>query len=294
MKHPNSILAVAGCLMVMSCANNNRPKNNFEAELGQIDINTELNRAKQVFYALPSPVETAYLIQNSGVSYNMDLANPTENVDNYSTTMQKALNFGVYGADLSYASLFNQTQTTIQYMATEKKLAEELGIFDFVQTDVVDRIEGNINDRDSVMEILSDGFNNANDYLKDAGRAEVAALIVAGGWIEGLYLATQLAELPADNARLIDLVIDQRLSLTILIKLLNNYKSLPNVGTVYSWLNDLKATYDRVKTSTSETKVQTGTDGKTTLAANTSVVINDKLFNAICQKTDSIRSLIVK
>ena len=280
--------------MVMSCANNNRPKNNFEAELGQIDINTELNRAKQVFYALPSPVETAYLIQNSGVSYNMDLANPTENVDNYSTTMQKALNFGVYGADLSYASLFNQTQTTIQYMATEKKLAEELGIFDFVQTDVVDRIEGNINDRDSVMEILSDGFNNANDYLKDAGRAEVAALIVAGGWIEGLYLATQLAELPADNARLIDLVIDQRLSLTILIKLLNNYKSLPNVGTVYSWLNDLKATYDRVKTSTSETKVQTGTDGKTTLAANTSVVINDKLFNAICQKTDSIRSLIVK
>ena len=294
MKHPNSILAVAACLMVMSCANNNRPKNNFEAELGQIDINTELNRAKQVFYALPSPVETAYLIQNSGVSYNMDLANPTENVDNYSTTMQKALNFGVYGADLSYASLFNQTQTTIQYMATEKKLAEELGIFDFVQTDVVDRIEGNINDRDSVMEILSDGFNNANDYLKDAGRAEVAALIVAGGWIEGLYLATQLAELPADNARLIDLVIDQRLSLTILIKLLNNYKSLPNVGTVYSWLNDLKATYDRVKTSTSETKVQTGTDGKTTLAANTSVVINDKLFNAICQKTDSIRSLIVK
>ena len=294
MKHPNSILAVAACLMVMSCANNNRPKNNFEAELGQIDINTELNRAKQVFYALPSPVETAYLIQNSGVSYNMDLANPTENVDNYSTTMQKALNFGVYGADLSYASLFNQTQTTIQYMATEKKLAEELGIFDFVQTDVVDRIEGNINDRDSVMEILSDGFNNANDYLKDAGRAEVAALIVAGGWIEGLYLATQLAELPADNARLIDLVIDQRLSLTILIKLLNNYKSLPNVGTVYSWLNDLKATYDRVKTSTSETKVQTGTDGKTTLASNTSVVINDKLFNAICQKTDSIRSLIVK
>ena len=294
MKHPNSILAVAACLMVMSCANNNRPKNNFEAELGQIDINTELNRAKQVFYALPSPVETAYLIQNSGVSYNMDLANPTENVDNYSTTMQKALNFGVYGADLSYASLFNQTQTTIQYMATEKKLAEELGIFDFVQTDVVDRIEGNINDRDSVMEILSDGFNNANDYLKDAGRAEVAALIVAGGWIEGLYLATQLAELPADNARLIDLVIDQRLSLTILIKLLNNYKSLPNVGTVYSWLNDLKATYDRVKTSTSETKVQTGTDGKTTLTANTSVVINDKLFNAICQKTDSIRSLIVK
>lgn len=159
---------------------------------------------------------------------------------------------------------------------------------------MVDRIEGNINDRDSVMEILADGFNNASDYLKDAGRAEVAALIVAGGWIEGLYLATQLAELSANNSRLIDLVIDQRLSLTILIKLLNNYKSLPNVSTVYGWLGDLQATYDNVQIKTSETKVETGTNGKTTLAADTKVEVNDMIFKAICQKADSIRSLIVK
>ena len=71
-------------------------------------------------------------------------------------------------------------------MATAKKLADELGIFDFVDASVADRIESNINDRDSVMEIITDGFNNVNEYLKDAGRTEIAALIVAGGWIEGL------------------------------------------------------------------------------------------------------------
>ena len=294
MKILNLIFAAAAGLLAISCNNNqgnSKQKYDFDID---VNFSADINRAQQVFYALPSPVETAYLIQNAGVSYNMDLANPTDNVDNYSTTAQKALNFGVYGADLSYASLFNQTQTSIQYMATEKKLAEELGIFDFVQTDIVERIEGHINDRDTVMEILSDCFTNASDYLKDAGRAEVAALIVAGGWIEGLYLATSLAELSTDNARLIDLVIDQRLSLTILIKLLNNYKSLPNVSTVYNWLNDLQATYDAVKTVTSETKAETSADGKTKLSANTSVVINDVLFKSICQKTDSIRSLIVR
>jgi hypothetical protein len=294
MKILNLIFAAAAGLLTISCNNNqgnSKQKYDFDID---VNFSADINRAQQVFYALPSPVETAYLIQNAGVSYNMDLANPTDNVDNYSTTAQKALNFGVYGADLSYASLFNQTQTAIQYMATEKKLAEELGIFDFVQTDIVERIEGHINDRDTVMEILSDCFTNASDYLKDAGRAEVAALIVAGGWIEGLYLATSLAELSTDNARLIDLVIDQRLSLTILIKLLNNYKSLPNVSTVYNWLNDLQATYDAVKTVTSETKAETSADGKTKLSANTSVVINDVLFKSICQKTDSIRSLIVR
>ena len=294
MKNLNLFFAAAIGLMAISC-NNNQGNTKIKHEYDiEVDVAADINRAQQVFYALPSPVETAYLIQKAGVSYNMDLSNPTENVDNYSTTMQKALNFGIYGADLSYASLFNQTQTAIQYMATEKKLAEELGVFDFVDANVVERIEGNINDRDSVMEILADGFNNASDYLKDAGRAEVAALIVAGGWIEGLYLATQLAELSADNSHLIDLVIDQRLSLTILLKLLNNYKTLPSVSTVYGWLTDLQATYDQVKTETSETKVKTGADGKTTLAADTKVQVNDMMFKAICQKTDSIRELIVK
>lgn len=294
MKNLNLFFAAAIGLMAISC-NNNQGNTKIKHEYDiEVDVAADINRAQQVFYALPSPVETAYLIQKAGVSYNIDLSNPTENVDNYSTTMQMALNFGIYGADLSYASLFNQTQTAIQYMATEKKLAEELGVFDFVDANVVDRIEGNINDRDSVMEILADGFNNASDYLKDAGRAEVAALIVAGGWIEGLYLATQLAELSADNSHLIDLVIDQRLSLTILLKLLNNYKTLPSVSTVYDWLTDLQATYDQVKTETTETKVKTGADGKTTLAADTRVQVNDMLFKAICQKTDSIRELIVK
>ena len=294
MKNLNLFLAAAMGLLAIGC-NNNEGKSKLNHELDiEVDLTADINRAQQVFYALPSPVETAYLIQNAGVSYNMDLSNPIDNVSSYSTTMQKALNFGVYGADLSYASLFNQTQTTIQYMATEKKLAEELGIFDFVDADVVTRIEGNIHDRDSVMEILSDGFTNASDYLKDAGRAEVAALIVAGGWIEGLYLATSLAGLSADNTRLIDLVIDQRLSLTILLKLLDNYKSLPNVSTVYDWLTDLKTTYDNVKTTMSETKVETSADGKTTLAANTNVIVNDMLFNAICQKTDSIRNVMVR
>ncbi len=294
MKNLNLFFAAAIGLVAIGCSNNqgnSKVKQNIDIN---VDVSADINRAQQVFYALPSPIETAHLIQSAGVSYNMDLSNPVDNAEKYSTTMKKALNFGVYGADLSYASLFNQTQTTIQFMATEKKIAEELGIYDFVDADVAEHIESIINDRDSVMEILADGFTNASDCLKDAGRAEVAALIVAGGWIEGLYLATQLAGLSADNSRLIDLVIDQRLSLTILIKLLDNYKTLPSVSTVYDWLIDLQSTYDKVKATTSETKVETGADGKTTFAADTKVEVNDMIFNAICQKADSIRSLIVE
>lgn len=295
MKNLNLIMAAALCLTVVSCNNDgNKSKINKELEV-DVDFVNDLNKAKQVFYALPSPIETAHLIQSTGVSYNMDLANYTSNVDKYTTTMQKALNFGVYGADLSYASLFNQTQTTIQYMATAKKLAEDLGIMEFVQKDIVERVESNINERDSLMEIITDGFTTANEYLKDAGRAEVAALIAAGGWIEGLYLATSLAELTNDNSRLIDLVIDQRLSLSILVKLLDNYKDMDNVAKVYDWLVDLQSTYNRIKTMSAEIKSETNDkDGKTNISSSTDVFINDVLFKAICQKADSIRTLMVK
>ena len=294
MKNLNIVLALAAGLLAMSCANTSKPKIDGDVDLASLDINKELNRAKQVFYALPSPVETAHLIQSTGVSYNMDLANPTSNVDKYTTTAQKALNFGIYGADLSYASLFNQTQTAIQYMATAKKLADELGIFDFVQPDIADRIENNINDRDSLMEIITEGFTNANEYLNDAGRAEVAALIVAGGWIESLYLSTELAEMANNNTRLIDLVIDQRYSLSILVKMLETYKNMSGVSEVYGWLTDLQKTFDRVKSMPSEVKAETSKDGKTTLAASTDTFINEVLFSAICQKTDSIRTAVVK
>ncbi len=292
MKKINLILAAAVALLAASCNNSNNKK--IDTSVDVDDINESLNKAKQVFYALPSPVETAYLIQNTGVPYNVDVANPIENADNYTTTLKKALNFGVYGADLSYAGLFNQTQTTVQYMATTKKLADELGILDFVKADIVERIEANINNRDSLMEIITEGFIGSSDYLKETDRADVAALIVAGGWIEGLYLATSLADLAANNERLKDLVVDQRLSLSILLKLLDNYQADANVSQVRTWLLDLQETYNSVKEVSAEIKAETSNDGKTIISSPQHQTVNDVIFAAICHKADSIRTIIVE
>lgn len=293
MKKINLSLIIAAGLLSISCVNNNNNKLKKDLDV-EANFANDLNKAKQVFYALPSPIETAYLIQSTGVPYTSDFANPVSNSTNYSTTMQKALNFGVYGADLSYASLFNQTQTTIEYMATTKKMAEELGILEFVNEDIITRIENNINERDSLMEIITDGFVGASEYLKESGRAEVAAMIVAGGWIEGLYLATSLTQLTPNNNRLVDLVIDQRLSLSILVKLLSNYHDDKNVAKVHGWLLELQEAFNLIKTVQTDIVSETSTDNnKTTLAAKTDFFINDVVFSSICNKTDSIRSIIV-
>ena len=67
-------------------------------------------------YPLPTSFEVTRLLIESGASYILDLCNKTDNVSKYISLKSKALNLGVYGADLSYAATYNQTQETMQFL----------------------------------------------------------------------------------------------------------------------------------------------------------------------------------
>ena len=74
-------------------------------------------KAQNIFYSIPSPIELAQLIQRAGAKYNKNLLNSIDNVGKYESNSSKALNLGVYGADLSYTSVFdNNTMESIVYL----------------------------------------------------------------------------------------------------------------------------------------------------------------------------------
>ena len=105
----------------------------FEAS-GTLDAETQeqLNTAKRIFYSLPSPLETAMLIKNAGAVYDEELMNPVSNTSKYITAKSKALNLGIYSTDLSYASLFDQSQATLDYIGAAKEMADGLNILDAI------------------------------------------------------------------------------------------------------------------------------------------------------------------
>lgn len=258
------------------------------------DLVQELNNTKKVFYALPSPIETAMLIKRAGTKFDGELLNKTNKKDLYTTTRSKALNFGVYGADLSYASLFSQTQITIDLMAVSKKLADDLGMSNFIENDLLTRLETNINNRDSAMDIISNGFMNSSSFLKESGRPETAALIVAGGWIEGLYIASNLAKKSPNNNELIDRIIDQKMSLITLKALLENYESNSDIDYVFDKLNEIEQVFAKVQVVTSKVEPITNADSKvTTLQAKTEIFVSDEVFNELCTIVDKVRAEIV-
>ena len=60
-----------------------------------------------VIQNVSSPVEMANLIKSSGVEFSQKILNNTEKVDEYDTSFKRALNLGVYSADLGYINSYN-------------------------------------------------------------------------------------------------------------------------------------------------------------------------------------------
>jgi len=268
-----------------------------EQETDELDqASQDFNKAKQIFYSLPSPIETAMLIKRSGVQFNESLLNRTDNYSKYTTTLQKALNLGIYSADLSYASMFDQTQIAIQYMSVSKIMAQDLGVLNAIDEEIINRLETNIDNRDSIMEIITESFMNSDIYLKENGRPETAAIILAGGWVEGLYLAVKSVDSKrSGNDDLIDRIIDQKISLSSLIQLLESYHNIKMVNRLLMDIRKVSAVYENFDVVYSHIETLTDPDDRTTvLKARTDVFKSANALKSLGNVVDSLRTQYVK
>ncbi len=212
----------------------------------------DMKKAEKIFNALPSPLESAMLVKSTGAKFDLSLLNPIGNKNNYVTNKSMALNLGIYTCDLSFASLYEQTQLIIDYMNSAKKMADGLGILKAIEQPTIDRLEENINNSEVIMEIVSETFMNSNSYLEDNGQPAIAAMVLVGGWFEGLYISTQLVDMKDFNGnKLVGRIIDQKLSIDILLNLLNSNKGNPAVDEIIVQVTRLKAVFDKISITTS-------------------------------------------
>jgi len=270
--------------LASACSSNTQQGNTDDGTVATSDTalkTKELQKAKKIIYALPSPHEVAsLLIEQSNTRFNESLLNSLKNLSLYSTNRSMAMNLGIYSADISYASVYDQNQIVINYMATAKKLAKSLGILDVVGEGTVNQLKDNINNRDAIVNILTQTFMNSDSYLKDNERHEVAAMIVVGGWLEGLYLATQLTgKSVTKNPKLVGKIIDQSLSHELMLNMLTDYRKDKDISMLLTEMQSIKPLYDKLQTSV-QGKDASQTDGK--------------VFKDFCDNIEKIRNDYVK
>jgi hypothetical protein len=281
---------------IVSCGSSTDAPNENATDTTSLNANKEKDvKAQNVFYSIPSPIETTTLLKAAGAKYNAKYLNPIENVSKYVSVASKAMNLGIYGSDLSFTSIYDQTQESMLYLRCANKLATSLGISGAFDEATTSRLEANMENRDSLLAIIADSYWNADAYLKDNGQPGVSSLIVAGGWIEGLYIATEIAK-TTKNQGINIRIGEQKLSLDNLIALLESYKTEnEGVPDLLNSLNDLKKVFDAIPVTTVGTVATTDQEKKVTTVENgSSFVLSDDQMKQIANKTAEIRNKIIQ
>lgn len=294
------IVIILFATFITACKSDGSAKKQSEEEIKPPVDNSavveDIKQAQKIFNALPSPLESAMLIKSAGARFDESLLNPVGNINNYITNKSMALNLGVYTCDLSFASLYEQTQLIIDYMNAAKKMADGLGILKAIEQSQIDRLEENINNSEVIMEIVSETFMNSNSYLADNGQPAIAAMVLVGGWFEGLYISTQLVDLKDFNGnKLVGRIIDQKLSIDILIKLLESSKGNPAVDELIVQVQKLKVVFDKISIKTSPVRPEYDQSSNTTvLKSEVKTDMTPAVFMELAKTVAEIRSTFVK
>ena len=247
-----------------------------------------------IFFNVPSSMEMTQILQIAGASYDISLPNNPMKVDEYNTSDERALNLGVYGADLNYASSFSKSTETQLYLDCANTLGTSLGLEEVFDENTVDRIDRNFEFPDSMKVIINETFWAMDSYLKEDEREDISAMIVAGGWIEGLFLATQLNHYHPDNEQIKHRIAEQKYSLENLILLLESFGEDETLVEHLESLKELQGIYDNVKESKGEPSTADNSGGVQTIGAPITLDFTDETLEQIKELIEELRNDIIK
>lgn len=201
---------------------------------------------KDVVYPLPTTFELTSMLNRIGADYILGLSNSSENADKYFTEKARALNLGVYSADLSYASTYQQKQETMLFLKASKALIDKLEITSAYNETLVEEVEKNLDDKDQLVKVITNSFYDTYEFLNKNAKGNLSLMVVSGSFIEGLYVATHISENTYANSEIVKVIFDQKLSLEKLIEVLTPEAEDANIASLIVDLTGLKASYDKI------------------------------------------------
>ncbi len=217
-----------------------------DSDLVQGDLEVSGEVMQDIIQSVASPVEMAALVKGLGVQFSSKYLAPTDKVDELTTNFQKAFNLGIYGADLGYLNMYNKTANVIDYISAIKTLADGIRVGQFFDFTTLKRLAQNSQNLDSLMYLSVHSFNQMDQYLRDNNRSNLSALMVIGVWVEGLYLATQVAR-EAPHPDLAERIGEQKIILEKLILIVKNFSKNKPFENLLDELNKINELYKDIE-----------------------------------------------
>lgn len=222
-------------LSVFNSCNNNSSSNNADNQKKALEDSTRIDsltsqkkdliefKFMTAVASLPSPFQVVNNLHQFKAPYKAELLNPPGNVDRYVTAYKQGVNFGIYGIDLAYISLYGHSQDQLNYYSSAQKLAQALNI-DAQFSQFTQRFTANESNPDSIVHLLDDAYSETDAYLRKNERYLVSSHIMAGALVELNYLSlNMLKDLSPANDSLLETIYNEDLYIEKLINLLQAY-----------------------------------------------------------------------
>ena len=260
------------------------------------DISPDL--VEEVIQSIPSPLEMTSLIQGVGANYSKNILNPTENIKNYNTNFKKAINLGIYGADLGYINLYEQNQDALLYLNSVKELADDIRVGHYFNFETLQRLTNLGGNLDSLLYITTSNFEDMYRYLREQNRSSLTILMLTGGWLEALHIAAQIDKLNTDeewHKELSERIGEQKVTLDQIMILLSVYQNDHNIQKLRSDLDKLKRLFEQVEvkyTYQPPTFKEVGNMLIVEDHSTSTIIITEELLTEIASETESIRKTL--
>jgi hypothetical protein len=289
MNKPSLLFLSALTAMTMSSCGGGEKADDVEMA-DTVKVEEAKSPVSETFFQVPSPGEMLTFIKMVGGANNKKTSflNPPANEKNYTDQKSKALNFGIYSCDLSYCSIFEMGSESLKYFKTVKVMGEQIGVSTAIKPEVLKRLEKNISSPDSLALITDDVYFSSFEALEDSKQGPTLALVVAGGWIESIFIATNLAKYEADSP-MAERLADQKYTLENLLEFLRKHEADESVKAVKLDFEGLMTEFNKIGEK-SANPLKNPEKGAAQLSGGTQLVMTEAVYNAIAEKIKTIRN----
>jgi hypothetical protein len=174
-------------------------------------------------------------------------------------------------------------------------LADGIRVGQFFDFTTLKRLAQSNQNLDSLMYISVHSFNQMDKYLRSDNRSNLSTLMVTGVWIEGLYLATQVAK--ADpHPELAERIGEQKIIMGDLMLILDNYKNDKQFAKLIEDLNVLKKEFSDVTITIQKGEPEAiEENGMLVIIQHdvSTVNITPDRLKSIVEKTEQIRNKLI-
>ena len=246
------VIIVIAVFSLAACKGGNKTAD--ADQLAADSLNKELlaSDIKEVIYPLPTPFEMTKMLNDIGAKYTPKNLNSTASIEKYYTEQSKAVNLGVFGADLAYASTYQQQQDIQTYLNAIKTLADQLGVtYDYNKL-LSDEYKTKLNDKDSLTSIVTNTIYDTYQYLDQKSNPDLAVNMITGMWVELMYIATNISEDTYNFTGMVDIISKQKASYDKVMGLLASRNSNTDIKNLETKLQVLKPAFDKVGAGLSE------------------------------------------